>query len=68
LRQGDAKRPAFTEKTFDSGYHFMLMEINGDSLHFQLISERGTTIDSGVITRRTDQNAAVVPAKPAAAA
>jgi hypothetical protein len=29
------------------------MEIDGDQLHFQTISRRGDTVDSGVIPRRT---------------
>ena len=34
-----------TEKGWDQGYAFMLMEIDGDDLMFQTISDKGTTID-----------------------
>jgi len=53
LRRGDARGAAFTEKTFDTGYHFMLIEIVDDKMHFQVISDLGQTVDSGVMTRRT---------------
>ena len=39
LRAGDIERSPMTAKGFDSGYHFMLWEIAGDALHFQVISE-----------------------------
>jgi len=40
-----------TAKWFDSDYHFMIVEIAGDALHFQAISRSGQTIDSGVVHR-----------------
>jgi 3',5'-cyclic AMP phosphodiesterase CpdA len=54
LRRGDARGAAFTEKEFDQGYHFMLIEIVDDTMHFQVISDLGQTVDSGVITRRPE--------------
>ena len=64
LRRGDVGGQ-FTEKSFDQGYHFMIMEIEGDQLHFQVVSDQGKTVDSGVITRRkVDTKAA--PSQPAA--
>ena len=53
LRQGDISgRSALTEKGFDTGYSFMAMEIAGDELYFQAVSDQGKTIDSGMIKRR----------------
>lgn len=51
LRQGDARATAMTAKSFDSDYHFMIVEIAGDDLYFQAISRIGATIDSGVVHR-----------------
>jgi hypothetical protein len=66
LRRGDVSGE-FTEKAFDTGFHFMLMEIDGDQLHFQVISDLAKTVDSGVIARRRvdDKPAPSVPAAPA---
>ena len=50
LRRGDVDpSTAIHAVGFDQGYHFMLVEIAGNELHFQVISDRGATIDSGVI-------------------
>jgi hypothetical protein len=51
LRKGDLRKSDITEKGFDSDNSFMLMEIVGDELHFQVISRAGATVDSGVIPR-----------------
>jgi len=37
---------------FDTDRDFMLVEIDGDELHFQTISRTGVTIDSGVLQRQ----------------
>jgi hypothetical protein len=83
LRKGDINpRTGLTAFGYDSGYTFMLIEIVGDELYFQTITERGQTIDSGVVKKGTDnkvigtagQSAAPKPAaigpapKPAAPA
>jgi 3',5'-cyclic AMP phosphodiesterase CpdA len=52
LRSGDIGTTGLTDKGFDSGYSFMAMEIAGDELYFQTISDQGKTVDSGVIRRR----------------
>jgi len=53
LRTGDALPQAgLTAKTFDGAHHFVLVEVAGDGLSFQAISEAGTTVDSGTIPRR----------------
>lgn len=55
LRRGDIDRAAdFHASGFDEGYHFMLVEIAGDDLHFQVITDRGQTVDSGTIRRPPD--------------
>ncbi len=53
LRPGDVKKGSpLTEKAFDKDMSFMLVEINGDEMHFQVISRTGETVDSGVITHQ----------------
>lgn len=54
LREGDVKRSELTAKSFDSGYHFMLVEIGKDALSFQVISDQGKTVDSGTLPRVSD--------------
>ncbi len=54
LREGDVKSTELTAKKFDTGYHFMLLEIVKDELHFQVISNEGKTVDSGVLPRFSD--------------
>jgi len=51
LRPGGLRRTSYTARGFDSDNHFMLMEIAGDHLHFQVISRTGETIDSGRVDR-----------------
>lgn len=65
LRRGDVGGQ-YTEKGFDQGYHFMILEIDGDEMHFQTISDQGKTVDSGIVTRRPvdDRAAPSVPAAP----
>jgi predicted phosphodiesterase len=52
LRAGDAAAAPFVARDFDSDYHFMLVEIERDTLSFQAISRRGETVDSGALHRR----------------
>ena len=55
LRKGDINaRTGLTAFGYDSGYTFMLIEITGDELYFQTITEQGKTIDSGVVKKGTD--------------
>ena len=46
------------EKGFDTDLSFMLVEIANDELHFQTISRRGDTIDSGAVNRLVQSNSA----------
>jgi hypothetical protein len=49
LRPGDGAPATYVASTFDRDYHFMLIEIEGDRLHFQAISRAGSTIDAGTL-------------------
>jgi hypothetical protein len=49
LRRGDIGGGELHAKGFDQGFHFMLIEIVGDTMHFQVITDVGKTVDSGVI-------------------
>lgn len=51
LRSGDLKRSDITAAGFDRDRSFMLNEIDGDDLHFQVVSRTGQTVDQGVIHR-----------------
>ena len=51
LRKGDLRKTAMTVYGNDSDYAFMLVEIDGDNLHFQTISDKGVTLDAGVVNR-----------------
>ena len=55
LRDGDVKKTDLTAKSFDAGYHFMLIEITKDTMYFQAISDQGKVVDSGALTRFSDQ-------------
>lgn len=52
LRKGDLdSRSSLTAKGFDSGLSFMLAEIVDNQLFFQVISDKGVTIDAGTVVR-----------------
>jgi predicted phosphodiesterase len=52
VRRGDLRKGSpLTAKGWDQGYSFMLLEVADDEMHFQAVSERGETIDAGVIRR-----------------
>ena len=52
LRSGDIGTTGLTAKGFDTGYSFMAVEIAGEDFHFQTISDKGATVDAGVLKRR----------------
>ena len=54
LRPGDGVAAPFIARTYDGDYHFMLIEIDDDELHFQAISRTGETIDAGTLHRGDD--------------
>jgi predicted phosphodiesterase len=51
VRIGDLQKTDLTAKGWDQGYGFMLVEITGDDLYFQAISDAGATIDAGSVHR-----------------
>ena len=52
LRKGDVKKESpLTDKAFDSDLSFMLLEVAGNQMYFQVVSRTGETVDSGVIAR-----------------
>ncbi|MCC7418213.1 MAG: metallophosphoesterase [Acidobacteria bacterium] len=52
LRKGDIEASALTAKAFDTGNHFMLVELAGGVLSFEAISDTGAVVDSGSFTLR----------------
>ena len=64
LREGNiASRSGITAKGYDADLAFMVAEIIGDQMYFNVVTRTGQTIDSGVITRRGGQ----APTEPAPA-
>ena len=60
LRKGDVKEGStLTAKAYDQDMSFMLVEIVKDSMHFQVLSRTGETVDSGVLPRQKTATAAV---------
>jgi len=67
LREGDVNaRSELTAKSYDSGYHFMLIELGKDTLYFQTINQDGKTVDSGSLTRFSDVDKKKLSAVPTA--
>ncbi len=59
LRPGDVKKGSpLTEKAYDKDMSFMLVEVNKDRMHFQVISRTGETVDSGTIVHQKKAAAA----------
>jgi predicted MPP superfamily phosphohydrolase len=53
LRAGDIdKASGITAKGFDTDLAFLVAELTGDEMYFQVISRVGRIVDSGVVTRR----------------
>jgi 3',5'-cyclic AMP phosphodiesterase CpdA len=56
LREGDvATHSELTAKSFDSGYHFMLVEVGKDSMSFEVVTDQAKIADSGTLPRFNDQ-------------
>ena len=49
LRAGDGAPASYIARTFNQDFHFMLVEIDDDTLSFQAISREGRTIDAGTL-------------------
>jgi 3',5'-cyclic AMP phosphodiesterase CpdA len=54
LRKGDVSKTNLTAKAYDTGYHFMLVELGKGALNFQAINQEGKVIDSGLLPRFSD--------------
>ncbi len=52
LRSGDLRKSAITAAGYDSEQTFMLNEIDGEELFFQVISRTGKTVDAGMLPRQ----------------
>jgi hypothetical protein len=58
LRPGDVKdNSPLTEKAYDKDMSFMLVEIDKDQMHFQVITRTGDTVDSGVLAHQKKRTA-----------
>jgi len=58
LRPGDVKdNSPLTEKAYDKDMSFMLLEVAGDAMHFQVITRTGETVDSGVLMNQRKKGA-----------
>ena len=51
VRRGDGAESPVIARSYSQDLHFLLMEIDGDELHFQAISRTGTTIDAGTLSK-----------------
>jgi hypothetical protein len=51
LRSGDIQKGPLNAAGFDSDRSFMLVEVAGDTMHFQTLSRLGKRVDSGTIER-----------------
>jgi 3',5'-cyclic AMP phosphodiesterase CpdA len=59
LRKGDVRQGSpLTAKAYDADMSFMLVEIDDDQMHFQVISRNGETVDSGIIVRQQQSSKA----------
>ena len=54
LRRGNIRRGSLTAAGYDQDQSFMLIEVEDDQLHFQVVSRAGTTVDQGTIDRPSD--------------
>jgi len=56
LRAGDVGTSQLSAKSSDQDMHFMLIEIVDDTMHFQVISRTGKTVDSGTVINPRKKN------------
>jgi predicted phosphodiesterase len=57
LRKGDVKEGSpLTAKAYDTDMSFMLIEVDDDQMHFQVVSRTGKTVDSGIIVHQKKAN------------
>ncbi|HEX8845804.1 MAG TPA: metallophosphoesterase [Pyrinomonadaceae bacterium] len=59
LRKGDIKdNSPLTAKAFDTDLSFMLLEVVGDKMYFQVVSRAGAIVDSGILQNQKKKSAA----------
>ena len=63
LMTHDFKSSQQMEKALDTEQGFMLVEISGDRLHYQTISRRGETVDSGKVEQQSRSSVAAAQAQ-----
>ena len=51
LRPDDGGSSPYVARSFNGDYHFMLVEIERDALHFQAVARNGSTFDAGTLSR-----------------
>ena len=54
VRLGDGAVSPIIARSYAQDLHFLLVEIDGDELHFQAISRTGVTIDAGTLSKDDD--------------
>ena len=54
VRKGDVEKTDLTAKAFDTGYHFMLIELAKDTLNFQVVTDQGKIVDAAALPRFSD--------------
>ncbi len=47
LREGDSSPSRLFARSYDSDFHFMLVEIADNGFYFQAINRKGETVDAG---------------------
>ncbi len=52
LRRGDLRKTALTAAGYDQDQSFILNEVAGDELFFQVVTRTGTTVDAGMLPRQ----------------
>jgi hypothetical protein len=59
LRRGDVKKgSALTAKAYDADMSFMLIEFDDHEMHFQVVSRKAETVDSGVVINQREMSKA----------
>jgi hypothetical protein len=64
VRVGDLEPSSIHVNGFDRDAHFMLIEIAGDALHFQVVARTGATVDLGAVARDARDRMAADRAPP----
>ena len=54
VRKGDVGKTNLTAKAFDTGYHFMLVELGKDIMNVQVVTDQGRVVDAATLPRFSD--------------